>query len=705
MATLEKIRRRSVLLIIVIAVALLAFIVGDALTNSRNIFGDRSVVAKIGDTKIDFTDYQRKREELNNQVEMRRRQDPSFQFDNQVLTELALDQLVSETLLDQAVKNLGIRVGGDQLRFYMLDNPVNQNMSVLVQQMAQSGINVQSPKQAYEVIFNPQRNGYTEAQVAPFRSSWLAMEDETKQLIARQTYARLLQSSVKANILDEKALHNDYVTIAEMKYAFLPYGKVDEKKYPVSDSELKEAYNKNKNQYKVKEETKTVSMIVVNVNPSQADVDESKQLAASTVASLQKGSLSKDQKKAGVGIDHKKLRASDLPTGTVREYVLRAPKDSVSLLRNDANGFLAVKMGSRSQEIDSIQLNLVQVAGGTLPKRVLAKLNGGLSIDSLESVFGKDSIGVTKDQWIQLFTAQGSTNALQPSQLDSLYNAGGRYISIVDMPEGSVLAQLVKKNAPVEIYEYDEITYNLKPSSKTVNDARTKLEQFLASNDNAASFNKNAQKAGYTLSQYDFTQSTPAVPVMEGMQQYLPDSRKVVRWVMMDGDKGDVSRIYESNDPMDPMLYVAAVTDVFDDYYPINHRNVKEALTAQVRNEKAGDAMVKQFSGKGNIEQTAAAMGVSVQDGKERMSALGANVRDGRAMGTIMGSKNGTVKVVRGNDGIYAFVVERKTADTIPFEESVYQQQYLQLLSPNMVDMIRGNKKFKNQIYKFEAAD
>jgi hypothetical protein len=115
--------------------------------------------------------------------------------------------------------------------------------------------------------------------------------------------------------------------------------------------------------------------------------------------------------------------------------------------------------------------------------------------------------------------------------------------------------------------------------------------------------------------------------------------------------------------------------------------------------------MVKQFSGKGNIEQTAAAMGVSVQDGKERMSALGANVRDGRAMGTIMGSKNGTVKVVRGNDGIYAFVVERKTADTIPFEESVYQQQYLQLLSPNMVDMIRGNKKFKNQIYKFEAAD
>lgn len=48
-------------LIVVIGVALLAFIVGDALTNSQNIFGERTTIAKVGSTKIDFTDYQRKR--------------------------------------------------------------------------------------------------------------------------------------------------------------------------------------------------------------------------------------------------------------------------------------------------------------------------------------------------------------------------------------------------------------------------------------------------------------------------------------------------------------------------------------------------------------------------------------------------------------------------------------------------------------------
>lgn len=42
MATLEKIRSKSVFLIVVIGVALLAFIIGDALTNSQNIFGERT---------------------------------------------------------------------------------------------------------------------------------------------------------------------------------------------------------------------------------------------------------------------------------------------------------------------------------------------------------------------------------------------------------------------------------------------------------------------------------------------------------------------------------------------------------------------------------------------------------------------------------------------------------------------------------------
>ena len=92
MATSEKIRSKSVFLIVVIGVALLAFIIGGALTNSQNIFGERTTIAKVGSTKIDFHDYQRKREELNNQLEEARRQNPAqfANFDTQVLAQLEI---------------------------------------------------------------------------------------------------------------------------------------------------------------------------------------------------------------------------------------------------------------------------------------------------------------------------------------------------------------------------------------------------------------------------------------------------------------------------------------------------------------------------------------------------------------------------------------------------------------------------------------
>ena len=187
MATLEKIRSKSVLLIVIIGVALLAFIVGDALTNSRNLFGNGTTVAKVGSEKIDYTEYSTKREELNNRLEEARKQNPQqvANFDSQQLAQMAIDQLIDEKLLDDAVNDLGILVTGDQLRFYMLDNPVSSMMQDLLGKMQQSGLNIQTPQQAFEVIFNPKRNGLTDANVKPFQQYWIAVEQDTKKQVAR----------------------------------------------------------------------------------------------------------------------------------------------------------------------------------------------------------------------------------------------------------------------------------------------------------------------------------------------------------------------------------------------------------------------------------------------------------------------------------------------------------------------------------------
>lgn len=709
MATLEKIRSKSVLLIIVIGVALLAFIVGDALTNSRNIFGDHTTIAKIGSTKIDITEYQRKREELNNQYEEARKQNPEqfANFDTQLLPQMALDQLVQETVLNEAVAKAGIRSTPNILKYYMLENPNNQKVQELMQALQGAGIAAQTPAQAYDIIFNPKRNGLTEAQVEPLQRAWLAAENETDKMIRQQIYQRLLVGTVKANDLDRKALYNDYVATQNVEVAFLPFGNLNAKDYPVSDAEVKEAYNKEKSRFAVSEDTREISFIAVPVMPSDADVAACRKLAKTTVdfMNANKGSLSKEIKNEGVSFSRHTYRTDDVPQNM--RMALTAPVDSAAIAYISNDGFAVARVNSITQQVDSVQVTLVQAVTEGLGNKVLAALNAGLPADSISTRFSVDSVAAQTDQWITLFDANGPTNALSSAQLDSLRNANGRYISMMAGPQGMLIAKLVKENPATTVYEYDEASYVLGPSNTTMNAERTKLEKFLAKNNTAAKFAANAAKAGYNMQNFVVTASTPAVPRFAGMNQYYPESRQVMRWVMIDGKKGDVSHIYESESLTAPILYVAAVNDAYDDYAPADSKDVKDYLTERIRREKAGDKLAATYSKKAqSLASAAQAMGVQPQNVAQFRFGQNPGVADPEVMGKIAGTPaNKKVIVAKGMDGIYVYQVMSASRENFPFNDQQYDQQYYQFVNPDLFGMLKGNAKYKNNIYKFEAGD
>ncbi len=711
MATLEKIRSKSVFLIVVIGVALLAFIVGDALTNSRNIFGDHTTVAKVGNVKVDYLEYQRKREDLNNQLEEARRNNPQqySNFDTQILPEMAVEQLMQEALVLNAADKADIRCTGNLLRFYMLDNPNNPEVVKVMRQLISNNISVQTPQQAYEVIFNPKRNGLTDAQVEPYQRAWLAAEKETERLVKLQTYQRLLTGLVHANDLDKKALYNDYVATSNVNVAFKPYGELNEKEYPVSDKEIADRYNKDKNEFMVEEPTREISFISVQILPSAADQKASKDLAAKTVASLSNGGqLSKDIKKDGVNLTRYALREKDIDP-TLRGIVTTASADSAKIVSNDIQGFKVVRVVSRTSAVDSIQVNLVSVASEGLGKRILADLNSGKVVaDSLMSKFSADSVATQLEQWIPLYTADGETNALPKETLDSLRNAGGKYISIRQgAGQGMLIAQLAKQNAAVSVVEYDLAEYVLAPSTETRNRERSKFEKFLGANNTAEKFTANAAKEGYTVQQFVLTSSTPAVPRFQGMNQYYPESRQVVRWVMIDGEKGEVSHIYNSNDAVRPSMYAAVIEDAYDDYAPVTNKAVREELTARIRADKAGDKMLKEYSGKTQtVESAAQAMKVEMKNYPKMRFALGSGIGDARLVGRISGVKaDKKVNIAKGSDGVYVYQVVAHENEKFPYNADIYDRQYAQFVNIDMVKMLQGTKRVNNNVYKFEAGE
>ncbi|MCH5218234.1 MAG: SurA N-terminal domain-containing protein [Muribaculaceae bacterium] len=713
MATLEKIRSKSVLLVVIIAVALLAFILGDAITNGRNLFGNNTTVAKVGKDKIEIQDYQRKQQELSNQIEEGRKQNPQqyANFDSQVLSQQAIEELVDERLVGNAVEAVGIKTTPELLRFFMIENPntVIPEMQRLITGMQQSGVNVRTPEEAYMVIFTPQNYGLSERQVQQFQQAWLALESRYSQLISQMLYGQLLNGSFKANKLDVEAMRKDYVATASLKVAKKPYGELSEKEYPVSDDEIRKAYEDRKEQYAIDETTKEISFISVNVTPSAKDMEEASVLAATVVTELKGSGVSKETRKNGLDIQRHDIRLADVKDVLLKNFLSTAPVDSVSVLQSNARGFKVAKLNSRANRVDSLELSSIAVQGnGTVVESVLAYANSGLPLDSINNKFSADSVVYSGPQWVALYNSEGSAPkflGLQESVYDSLYNSNGSYM-ILDQQEGmAVIGTVTKKSAPKEVVEYETVDYILHPSDATLAEAREKLQKFITDNNTASKFVDNASAAGYVPFDIAITPSTPAVPTqMSG--RFYPDSRALVRWVVMDGKDGEVSKIYQSKDAASPNLYVAAILDSYEDYVPWDNRNVKDELTAKVRRDKAGDKMVKQYA-KSTVEASAAAMQVepvevaSLQSTKRDMT-----VTDNKVKGRIMGSKaDGKVKTAKGDDGVYVYVITATGEEPVEMDDEQFAGMFLNLHRVNPSAVLRGNKKVEYNVYKFEQGE
>lgn len=707
MATLEKIRSKSVLLVVIIAVALLAFILGDAITNGRNLFGNNTTVAKVGGEKIEYQDYQRKQQELSQQIEEGRKQNPQqFEgFDSQILPQQALDQLIDETLAARAVEATGIQSSPELLRFYMIENPntVLPEMQQLIMSMRQNGLNVSTPQEAYAVIFQPQSYGLTERQVSGFQQVWIALEGRYNQAIGQMIYGSLFNNSFKANKLDIAATKREYAAKANVKVAKKPYGQLDEKTYKVNDDEIKKAYEAQKELYALKETTKEIAFIAVDVPASATDKQGSEVLATTVVAELKKGGLSKETRKNGLDVQRHEMRLMDVFNPALKSFLQNAPIDSIAILPSSIPGFNIAKINKRSTDVDSIMISSIAVQGSKgLVEKVLAYANSGASLDSLSKKFSADSVMYQAPQWTALYSAQGNAPkflGLQETLYDSLMNKNGSYM-VIDQQEGmAVIAAITDKKAPKEIVEFETVDYVLHPSDATLAQARTKLEKFLAQNNTAEKFQKNAKAAGYNVVDMTVTPSTPAIPSGYG---FYPDSRALVRWVIMDGKDGEVSKIYQDKDPANPSFYVAAVLDTYEDYIPWTNKQVKEQLTDQVRRDKAGDAMLKQYA-KNTVEASAQAMQVEPVEDEVRSDRASVAVTDSKVRGRIMGTKNlNKVQSAKGDDGVYVFVVTGITEEPVQFTDDDLERQFLSKHRIDASAALRGNKKIENNAYKFE---
>ncbi len=137
MATLEKIRSKSALLLIIVGAGLLAFIIGDFFTSGRTLFGTGTTIAKVDGNKIDIQEFQRRVQEASQQAQAQNQR-----MDNAVLQQQVLNSMIAEKLFENEINDLGLTVTDQELTEMMVGKN-SQYVDRMVQQ--QLGVPTQKP--------------------------------------------------------------------------------------------------------------------------------------------------------------------------------------------------------------------------------------------------------------------------------------------------------------------------------------------------------------------------------------------------------------------------------------------------------------------------------------------------------------------------------------------------------------------------------
>ena len=371
MATLEKIRKRSTLLLVVVGVALLAFIIGDFFTSGRTLFGTGTTIAKVGDRKIDVQDFQRRNEEASQQMQQ---QQPNSTIDPAVMQAQVLQSMIQESLLDEEMNRLGITVTDAELSKAMTGANAHPYMMQFARQMG-----AESPDQVYDYAFNPTKYNLPAETAQQLQQMWLAQENQMNQMLKIQKLQTLLTGALVANDLDAKEYYAGNASTSHIAYASKNFSTMPDEEYPVSDSELRDAYNKEKEAYRVDDETRRANFIVVNVAPSAADKAEGQALVDSVIVNLRNTpAIDAVAGDTNFGVNRTSSTAAAVSSPVLRAFLADSAVGAVAQISYIDDEFTIAKLIGKKNAVDSVNLDIIQFQGNAAARdSLLAALNSG----------------------------------------------------------------------------------------------------------------------------------------------------------------------------------------------------------------------------------------------------------------------------------------------------------------------------------------
>ncbi|WP_109302520.1 peptidylprolyl isomerase [Aquimarina sp. AU474] len=255
MAVLNKIRQRSVFLIVIIALALFSFVLADLIRNGGAISQKaENTIATINGKDIDRTDFARKVEAASRSFGTG---GSSIQAVNYVW-----DQQIRETVFEEQFEELGIKVGKDQVNELLgeslANNPTFQN---------EAGVFDKAKMQEY--VAN------VKATSPQAYQQWLDYEASISKGAREETYLNMVKAGVGSTLKEGELAYKMENDNVDIKYVQLPFSSIQDADVNVTDAEIQEYVNKNVEKYKA-EASRSIKYVIFKEEASQEDENEIK---------------------------------------------------------------------------------------------------------------------------------------------------------------------------------------------------------------------------------------------------------------------------------------------------------------------------------------------------------------------------------------------------------------------------------------------
>ncbi len=675
MATLEKIRSKAGLLVLIVGLALFAFIIGDFLNSGSTYFRQtQERIAEVDGEVIKIQDYQNRVDEM---TEMYKMQTGQSSLPEEYMTQIrqsVFDGMVQEIVLDEATEKLGMTVSPEEL----FDMVQGENISPLIQQM-QMFANPQTGQFDKVALLNflkaidtDNLAGYPaeqQAELLKAKNFWLFWEKNIKRQRLEQKYTTLLGKAIAANKLDAQEAFNANAESADIVYAMQSYASIPDSTIQVSRKEIEKLYNQRKELFKQKE-GRVIKYIAVDIRPSKEDYDK----AQAEMEEL-KAELSESVKVADVVNENSEVPYMDAFFSErafdpeLKQFATTAEVGAVygPVFENDK--YRMFKLVDKTVAPDSVKVSHIMLAGQSeaetkaLADSLMNVLKNGGDFEALAKEFSADQ-AAEKGGELGWFTEATALRGVNEDFKNTVFSTPVNTVAMVKSLYGTHLVKVTDKTANVTKYKVADIDMTVSPSSKTYSNIYNELNQFLSKNNTMAKLEENAKEAGYNLVS-DVTVSG-ADQTLGGIK----NSRPVIRWAFQ-GDKGDVSEIFECNDK----FVVAAIQNQL----PEGYRSVDMAapsLRAELVNQKKGEKIAAELAAKNltSVDAYAQAMNSSVDSvkfvsfGTGRISGIGVEPKLNALVS--LAQVDQVSAPVEGNNGVYVFKVYAKNKENKSFNEA-----------------------------------